>query len=157
MVLNHDNRVWLGRRRRKPGKVDEFVGGEPKLWQMPQGGIDGDEDPLAAARRELWEETGIRSIELLAQSPDWLRYDLPAHLIGKALKGKYRGQKQMWFAFRFLGADDEINIAHPPHGAPVEFDAWEWADPESIVGRVIDFKRPLYEEVVETFGHLWRD
>ena len=148
MVLNRDGDVWMGHRPAKPG--DEFREND-KRWQMPQGGIDKGEDALAAAKRELWEETGITSATVLGQTEDWLRYDLPPDLVGVALKGKYRGQKQLWFAFRFDGNEDEINIANPPHGAPVEFDAWEWVPLGEVSERIVDFKRPVYEDVVRQF------
>ncbi len=100
--------------------------GSPQLWQMPQGGIDKGEDPLEAAYRELYEETGIRTVTLLAEARDWINYDLPPQLIGIGLKGKFRGQTQRWFAFRFEGDESEIAINPPPGGHAPEFDAWEW-------------------------------
>jgi len=121
---------------------------------MPQGGIDKGEAPLDAARRELWEETGITSAQLLAEAPQWIRYDLPDEMIGKALKGKWRGQKQRWFAFDYGGDESEINISHPPEGAPVEFDAWRWADMEELPELIVPFKRSTYVEVVRVFRHL---
>src|SRR3954452_10899920 len=98
MVLNPDGLVWAGRRI---AEENSEYDGSPLLWQMPQGGIDKDEDPLPAARRELFEETGIESATLLAEAPRWINYDLPRELVGIGLKGKYRGQTQKWFAFRF--------------------------------------------------------
>lgn len=151
MVINREGFVWMGHRPQRLG--DEIREGD-KRWQMPQGGIDKGEDPLAAAKRELWEETGITSVSLLAQTPDWLTYDLPAELIGTALKGKYRGQKQLWFAFRFEGETSEINITEPPNGAPVEFDAWEWVPMTEVPERIVAFKRSVYDEVVLQFGPL---
>lgn len=154
MVLNRDNLVWAGHRL-----TPDF--GElsltDKRWQMPQGGIDKDEDPLAAAKRELWEETGMRSVSLIARAPEPIRYDLPEDLVGTALKGRYRGQEMAWFAFRFEGEESEINIDHPPDGAPVEFDAWRWVEMEALPSMVVDFKRPIYEAVVAAFRHLVRD
>lgn len=151
MVINREGCVWMGHRPQRLG--DEIREGD-KRWQMPQGGIDKGEDPLAAAKRELWEETGITSVSLLAQTPDWLTYDLPAKLIGTALKGKYRGQKQLWFAFRFEGETSEINITEPPNGAPVEFDAWEWVPMTKVPERIVAFKRSVYDEVVLQFDPL---
>ncbi len=119
-----------------------------EAWQMPQGGIDKGEDLEAAARRELFEETGIRSIELLAESRDWLNYDLPPHLLGKALKGKYRGQTQKWFLARFTGLESEIRLdLHEP-----EFEAWKWAPVDDLPGLIVPFKKALYEALVSEFG-----
>jgi putative (di)nucleoside polyphosphate hydrolase len=109
MVLNRSGRVWIGRRHDAPGEPE----GPGTWWQMPQGGIDGEEDPAKAALRELEEETGIRSVAMLAESPRWYTYDLPEHLRPKAWGGRYRGQKQKWFAVRFLGTDDEVAIVRP--------------------------------------------
>jgi len=151
MVLNRDGLVWAGRRKVKPG--DELSGSD-HLWQMPQGGIDGDENPEAAARRELHEETGIRSVSLLARTSGWIRYDLPPNLVGTALKGRYRGQKLKWFAYRFEGEESEIAIDPPPDGHPAEFGAWAWKPMEELPGLIVPFKRPVYDEVVAQFRHL---
>ncbi len=105
MVLNDEGLVWVGHRL---AERDSEMAGATQLWQMPQGGIDKGEEPLPAARRELYEETGMESLKLLAEAPDWINYDLPAHLVGVAWKGKYRGQTQKWFAFRFHGDESEI-------------------------------------------------
>ena len=152
MVLNREGKVWVGRRA-KAGPTAEA---SAKLWQMPQGGIDVGEDPLKAARRELWEETGISSVALLAELPDWLYYDLPNELQGVALKGKFRGQAQRWFAFRFEGDEAEINIEKPPDGAAPEFDRWEWVDMQRLPERIVPFKREIYQSVVNGFEHLVR-
>lgn len=119
-------------------------------WQMPQGGIDKDEDPRAAALRELEEETGTSKAEIIAESADWLSYDLPAELAAKVWQGRYRGQKQKWFAMRFLGQDSDIdlNCGHP------EFEAWRWSPLESLSGTIVDFKRPLYDKLLAEFAHL---
>ena len=151
MVLNHDGLVWAG--RRIPEGNSEYDG-SPQLWQMPQGGIDKGEDPLEAAYRELYEETGIETVSLLGQSRDWINYDLPPHLIGIGLKGKYRGQTQRWFAFRFEGEEREIRINPPPGDHAPEFDAWEWKPMGELPGLIIPFKRTVYERVVSEFAHL---
>ncbi|MBB6181545.1 RNA pyrophosphohydrolase [Pseudorhizobium flavum] len=151
MVLNHDGLVWAG--RRIPEGNSEYDG-SPQLWQMPQGGIDKGEDPLEAAYRELYEETGIETVCLLGQSRDWINYDLPHHLIGIGLKGKYRGQTQRWFAFRFEGDEHEIRINPPPGDHAPEFDAWEWKPMDELPGLIIPFKRKVYERVVSEFAHL---
>ncbi|MBI1386124.1 MAG: RNA pyrophosphohydrolase [Rhizobiales bacterium] len=148
LVVSTVGFVWIGRRIPKPH--DEH---EPSaLWQMPQGGIDEGEDTHAAARRELAEETGIRSVEIAAESAGWLHYDLPPHLLGKALQGRYRGQKQKWIAMRFVGNESEIDLAPPGH-AP-EFDAWRWAHPDELLEIIVPFKREVYARVLEEFRHL---
>lgn len=151
MVLNREGLVWAG--RRIPEENSEYDG-SPQLWQMPQGGIDKGEEPLEAAWRELYEETGIKSASLLAEAPDWINYDLPAQLIGIGLKGKYRGQTQRWFAFRFEGSEDEIAINPPPGGHTAEFDAWEWKRMEELPELIVPFKREVYLKVVQAFRHL---
>ncbi|WP_420961525.1 RNA pyrophosphohydrolase [Brucella sp. IR073] len=151
MVLNREGLVWAGRRIVVP---DGEMEGASQLWQMPQGGIDEGEDAEAAARRELYEETGIRSVSLLAEAPDWIRYDLPPHLVGVALKGKYRGQKQKWFAYRFEGDTSEIAINPPPDGHAAEFDDWAWKPMEELPSLIVPFKRALYEQIVGAFRHL---
>ncbi|UUP17507.1 RNA pyrophosphohydrolase [Nitratireductor thuwali] len=151
MVLNDAGDVWAGRRIVEPkGEMD----GATMLWQMPQGGIDEGEDPLEAAKRELYEETGMKSVSLLAEAPGWINYDLPEHLIGIALKGKFRGQTQKWFAFRFEGDESEIEINPPPGGHEPEFDAWAWKPMDALPGLIVPFKRRLYEDVVAAFRHL---
>ncbi|WP_422004842.1 RNA pyrophosphohydrolase [Pyruvatibacter mobilis] len=147
MLLNKDGKVWIGRRA-----MDRVVQqDEPGSWQMPQGGIDAGEDPLPAALRELEEETGISQVDVIGESDGWFSYDLPAHLLGKALKGKYCGQKQKWFAMRYLGSDDEIDLSEAEDD---EFDAWRWEDAQVLPDLIIEFKRPVYEQVIEAFAHL---
>lgn len=145
VVLNADRQVWIGRRC-QDFVTDEIV----NRWQMPQGGIDGDEDPRQAALRELWEETGIRSVELLAET-DWLSYDLPREAVGRALKGKYRGQRQKWFAVLFTGDEREIDLQCQASHKP-EFDAWRWASSDEVVSLIVSFKRPIYVEVMRAFA-----
>ncbi|MFD2238638.1 RNA pyrophosphohydrolase [Aureimonas populi] len=153
MVLNVDGLVWVGKRLVVPkGEMD----GALKLWQMPQGGIDEGEAPLPAARRELYEETGMRSVELLAETRGWIDYDLPPELVGVALKGRYRGQTQKWFAFRLTGPESEIAISPPPGGHEAEFEEWGWKTMDEVLDLVVPFKRSVYERVIAEFRHLER-
>lgn len=143
MLMNRDGRVFVGQR------LDSTL----EAWQMPQGGIDPGEDGYAAAVRELFEETGVVAdhVELIAEAPGEFFYDLPDELIGKVWKGKWRGQRQRWFLFRFLGNDGDIDIrtAHP------EFRTWRWADPADLPAMIVPFKKALYEQVLAAFApHL---
>lgn len=149
MVFNRDGRVFIGRRTDGPEHVDEM-----HVWQMPQGGIDDDEDPYPAALRELYEETNIRSVEKIGEIKDWLCYDIPRDIVGRAWKGKYRGQKQKWYAFRFTGKDSEIDIENLGGGHDPEFVEWRWEPLKNLPGLIIPFKRPVYERVVKEFSHL---
>ena len=150
MVLNRAGLVWIGKRQDGPEHVDATHN-----WQMPQGGIDPGEDAEAAARRELYEETSIRSVEKLAEIAEWLPYDLPAAVGDFAWKGRYRGQTQRWFAFRFTGDDREIDIAHPGGGGhKPEFVEWRWELMANLPDLIIPFKRPVYERVVRDFARL---
>ena len=146
MVLNRAGKVWIGRRADAPAEPE----GPGSWWQMPQGGIDAREDPASAALRELSEETGIRSVTIIAESGGWYTYELPLNLRPNAWNGRYRGQKQKWFAARFTGSDDEVALARPGHKA--EFDAWRWADIGELTGRIVPFKRRVYEQVVAEFA-----
>lgn len=152
MVLNREGLVWAGRRIRSSDS--ELSESEQQLWQMPQGGIDKGEDPLPAAYRELYEETGMKSVSLLAEAPNWINYDLPDDMLGKALKGRFRGQTQRWFAFRFEGDESEIAINPPPGGHEAEFNAWAWKPMAEMPKLIVEFKRKTYEEVVAQFRHL---
>ncbi|MDX2308738.1 MAG: RNA pyrophosphohydrolase [Hyphomicrobium sp.] len=147
MLINSAGRVWVGQRADMPGDAE----GRGEWWQMPQGGIDEGEDPQEAAMRELYEETSVRSAEIIGQTEGWLRYDLPEHLIGIAWGGRWRGQKQRWFAMRFQGSDDEIDISAPPGHKP-EFVSWQWAAADELVDRIVPFKREVYRAVVAELG-----
>ena len=147
MLLNRQGLVWTGRR------LPKWVGDRSAhIWQMPQGGIDEGEAPIEAAYRELCEETGITSAEVIAEVPQWLTYDLPEPLLGVALKGKYRGQRQRWFAMRFWGDDSEIDIQ--PRGAKAEFDRWRWREMSELPDLAVSFKRPVYQALIERFAYL---
>jgi putative (di)nucleoside polyphosphate hydrolase len=147
MLLNREGRIWVGRR------FDDLVAGEAlKRWQMPQGGIDENEEPERAALRELYEETGIKSVEIIAEAGPWIYYDLPPEAVGKALKGKYRGQRQKWFAMRFVGREDEINLA--PDGSNPEFDDWRWATKGEVLAGIVAFKHGVYEAVLSEFRYF---
>ncbi len=133
-------RVWLGRRSNTQG---------PHNWQFPQGGVDDGEDLEAAARRELHEETGIGSVALLGRTEGWLAYDFPAGWSGSKAQRGWKGQKQVWFAYRFTGADEEVNLGlHQPP----EFDAWRWATLAEAPEAVIPFKRATYDHVADAFA-----
>ncbi|MBX6328871.1 MAG: RNA pyrophosphohydrolase [Pseudolabrys sp.] len=148
MVINRDGRVFIGRRNELPEHLDA-----DHAWQMPQGGIGEKEDPYEATLRELYEETNIRSVEKLGEIAEWLTYDIPHHLVGRVWGGKYRGQKQKWFALRFTGHDSEIDVAHPAGGRhKPEFVAWRWANIGELPELVVPFKRPTYERVVAEFA-----
>lgn len=148
MLLNARGLVFIGRRVSGPDQADPAY-----VWQMPQGGIDPGEDHWEAARRELFEETNARSVEKLAEVPDWLTYDIPRTIAGRAWKGRFRGQRQKWFALRFTGEDSEINV-EAPAGHKSEFIEWRWEPMQNLPNLVVPFKRPVYERVVQEFSRF---
>lgn len=142
-LFNLTGRVFMGRRIGATGLYS---------WQMPQGGIDPGEAPLDAARRELREETGIADIALLAEAPLWLSYDLPPETRKNTWRGRFRGQAQKWFAFRFEGKDSEIDLSDVAKAHKAEFDAWRWEHLANAPSLIIPFKRPVYEAMVDVFA-----
>jgi putative (di)nucleoside polyphosphate hydrolase len=148
-VINRKGLVFIGRRSEGPEHTDAT-----HVWQMPQGGIDHGEDPWPAALRELHEETNIRSVEKLGEIADWLAYDIPREIIGQAWNGKYRGQRQKWYALRFVGDDSEIDIAHPAGGHEPEFMDWRWEPLANLPDLIVPFKRPVYEQVAKEFARF---
>jgi putative (di)nucleoside polyphosphate hydrolase len=150
-LFNRQGLVFVGRRANKKLREHVAAGHE---WQMPQGGIDKGEEPLQAAYRELQEECSVTSVALLAETAGWLTYDLPDDIATESWKGRYKGQAQKWFAFRFEGDDSEINVLEPASGHKAEFDAWRWERLASTPGLIIPFKRGVYEQVAAAFAHL---
>lgn len=142
VLFHQDGRVWYGRRAGTP---------EPHCWQFPQGGVDEGEDYEAAARRELAEETGVVSIEPLAEIQQWIAYDFPADYGGTKQARGWKGQKQKWFAFRFTGEESEIDLEQH---AEIEFDAWRWGRLDEAPDLIVPFKRKAYEQVVAAFAPL---
>ena len=142
-VLNKYNQIFVAKRIDNP----------KNFWQMPQGGVDLNEDFLEAAKRELKEETGIKSVKLIKELKEWMEYDLPKNLLGKIWKGKYRGQKQKWYIMKFLGNDNEINIK----SRNPEFLEWKWVEPSSLPDIVVDFKIAIYKKIKEELVSLNSD
>ena len=136
IVLNNENKVFVGKRKDNP--VDR--------WQMPQGGVDIGESYLSAMKRELYEETSIKSIEILKEINGFFEYELPKNLVGIIWKGKFRGQKQKWFITRFIGNENEINL----QTKNPEFIDWKWIIPDELPKTIVDFKKKMYDELLKT-------
>ena len=150
-LFNHADLVWVGCRSDKDAEGE----GDGHWWQMPQGGLEVGEDPHEAALRELYEETSVKSVSLIREASDWLTYDLPAELIGNSWGGRYRGQKQKWFALRFQGDENEIDVIHPGGGKyKPEFSQWRWEALDRLPALIVPFKRKVYEEVAAEFSDL---
>ena len=139
-LLNSDNKVFVGKR------IDNPV----NFWQLPQGGVDNNEDLLSAANRELKEETSVKSVRLIKEIDNWLTYELPKNLLGKIWKGKYRGQKQKWFIMRFVGRKEEINIKTKN----AEFKEWKWINVNQLLNVVVNFKLDVYKSIVKELNIL---
>ena len=140
VLLNQENNIFVGKRIDNPSNS----------WQMPQGGVDQNESFLQAARRELEEETGIKSVKLIKALDGWLNYDLPENLLGKLWNGKYRGQKQKWFVMKFLGKTDEINVKTKNP----EFFDWKWIKPSELPEIAVNFKVDIYKKIKEELSSL---
>jgi len=141
VLFNRRGEVFVARRIDTPGDA----------WQLPQGGLGKGEEPEAAIFRELAEEIGTGHAEIIGSTTDWLTYDLPEHLLGRVWKGKYRGQRQLWYAMRFLGDDADIDLDATDHP---EFDAWRWVPLETLPAAAVPFKRALYDRLVTEFASL---
>ena len=140
ILLNHENKVFVGKRIDNP----------KNYWQMPQGGVDNNENFLQAAIRELEEETGVKTVKLIKEMNEWLIYDLPENLLGKIWQGKYRGQKQKWFIFKFLGESEEINI----NTKNPEFLDWKWINSSELPEVAVNFKTNIYKKIAETLASI---
>lgn len=149
-LFNQDGRVLIGRRFRGDGPEIILPGLE---WQMPQGGVDEGEDHRAAALRELWEETSVKSAEYLGET-DWLAYEFPPYDGPPHRLAKFRGQRQKWFALRFTGVEAEIDPLTPRNGQPAEFDAWRWERLDRVADLVVPFRRDVYRAVAESFARF---
>ena len=141
VLLNKNNQVFVGKRRDNP----------VNKWQMPQGGVDNNEKLVDALKRELYEETSVKSYKIIHELDRWLTYELPENLLGKIWRGKYRGQKQKWFILRFSGEESEINV----NTKKPEFSEWKWVDIESLPDIIVDFKKKVYEELLMEIKKLF--
>jgi putative (di)nucleoside polyphosphate hydrolase len=146
VLFDRRGKVFVARRADFPNAE-----GAPGGWQLPQGGIDAEEDPREAVLRELAEEVGTDRAAVIGEHPEWLTYDLPPELLGVALGGKYRGQRQRWFALRFLGADADIRLDADPHP---EFDDWRWAELSELPSLAVPFKQAIYHVLAESFSRF---
>ena len=135
IILNNENKVFVGKRKDNP----------VNKWQMPQGGVDIGESYLSAMKRELYEETSIKSIEILKEINGFFEYELPKNLVGIIWKGKFRGQKQKWFITRFIGNENEINL----QTKNPEFIEWKWIIPDELPKTIVDFKKKMYDELLK--------
>ena len=140
ILLNHENKVFVGKRIDNP----------KNFWQMPQGGVDKNENFLEAAKRELQEETGIKSVQLIKELTSWLIYELPENLLGKVLEGKYRGQKQKWFIMKFVGNENEINVKTENP----EFLDWKWVNVSQLSRIAVSFKVGIYKKLEKELNFL---
>ena len=140
ILLNNQNNILVGKRRDNP----------KNFWQMPQGGVNKNENFLNAAKRELEEETGVKSIELIKELDEWLEYELPENLLGKIWKGKYRGQKQKWFVMKFTGKDEEINV----NTKNPEFLSWKWIKTSELTNIAVSFKLDIYKKLQDELNFL---
>ena len=140
ILLNNENKIFVGKRIDNP----------KKFWQMPQGGVDNNENFLEAAKRELEEETSIKSVKLIKELDSWLEYELPKNLLGKIWQGKFRGQKQKWFVMKFIGNENEINVKTKNP----EFLAWKWIEPSKLTDVVVDFKFNIYSKIKQELKSL---
>ncbi len=140
IILNNKNEVFVGKRKDNP--IDK--------WQMPQGGVDKGEDYLTAMKRELLEETSIKSIKIIKELDGFFEYELPKNLIGIIWKGKFRGQKQKWYIVKFLGDEKEINLKTKNP----EFIEWKWIVPEDLPDVIVDFKKDLYIKLLKNIKNF---
>ena len=140
VLLNSENKIFVGKR------IDNPV----NSWQMPQGGVDKNENLLNAAFRELREETGVKNVKLIKEIDTWLTYDLPKNLLGKLWNGKYRGQRQKWFVMRFIGKDEEVNVKTKN----AEFKEWKWIAVDQLTNVAVDFKLQIYKKISEELNML---